>query len=124
MDLLQWFINFLIKKTSFGTIKNEIIPNKKLAEELKKPIIRKFEKRKVHSPSIENIWGNDLADMQLISKVNKGFRFSLCVIDIYSKYAWVISLKDNKGIAITNAFETFLDESNGKPNKVQVDKSI
>ena len=62
--------------------------------------------------------------MQLISKVNKGFRFSLCVIDIYSKYAWVISLTDNKGIAITNAFETFLDESNGKPNKVQVDKSI
>ena len=80
MDLLQWFIHFLIKKTSFGTIKNEIISNKKLAEELKKPIIRKFEKRKVHSPSIENIWGDDLADMQLISKVNKGFRFSLCVL--------------------------------------------
>ena len=70
-----------------------------------KPIIRKFNKRKVQSPFIDNIWGADLADMQLISKFNKGFRFLLCVIDIYSKYAWVIHLKDKKGITITNAFQ-------------------
>ena len=56
--------------------------------------IRKFKKRKVHSPFIDNIWDTDLADMQLISKFNKGFRFLLCVFDIYSKYAWVIRLKD------------------------------
>ena len=90
VDLLQWLINFLIKKTFGGTVKNETIFNKNLAEELHKPIIRKFYKRKVHSPFIDNIWGADLADMQLISKFNKGFRFLLCVIDIYSKYAWVI----------------------------------
>ena len=67
---------------------------KELAEEWHKPIIRKSNKRKVHSPFIDNIWGTDLADMQLISKFNKGFRFLLCVnvIDIYSKYAWVILL--------------------------------
>ena len=64
--------------------------NKELAEELHKPINRKFEKRKVHSSFIDNIWGADLADMQLISKFNKEFRFLLCGIDIYSKYAWVI----------------------------------
>ena len=52
--------------------------------------------RKVHSSFMKNIWGADLADMQLISKFNKGFRFFLCVIDIYSKYAWVIPLKDKK----------------------------
>ena len=52
---------------------------------LHKPIIRKFEKRKVCSGFKDNIWGADLADMQLISKFNKGFRFLLCVIDIFSK---------------------------------------
>ena len=66
---------------------NEIISNKELAEELHKPIIRKFDNRKVHSPFTDNIWGADLADLQLISEFNKGFRFLLCVVDIYSKYA-------------------------------------
>ena len=50
--------------------------------------------------------------MQLISEFNKGFRFLLCVIDIYSKYAWVIPLKDKKGVTITNVFQKSLDESN------------
>ena len=59
--------------------------------------------------------------MQLISNFNKWFRFLLCVIDIYSKYAWVILLKDEKGITITNAFQKILDESNRKPNKIWVD---
>ena len=95
---------------------------RELAEELHKPITRKFNKRKVQSPFINNIWGADLADMQLISKFNKGFRFLLCVIHIYSKYAWVILLKDKKGTTITNAFEKNLKESNRKPNKIWVDK--
>ena len=56
---------------------------------------------------MDNIWDVDPADMQMISKFNKGFRFLLCVIDIYSKYIWVIPSKDEKGIAITNAFEIF-----------------
>ena len=60
--------------------------------------------------------------MQLINKFNKGFRFLLCVIDIYSKYTWVIPLKDKKRITITNAFQNILDESNPKPNKIWVDK--
>ena len=63
------------KKTAGGAVKNENISNKELAEELHRPIIRKSKKRKVHSPFIDNIWGADLADMQLISKFNKGFRF-------------------------------------------------
>ena len=60
--------------------------------------------------------------MQLISKFNKGFRFLLCVIDIFSKYAWVVPLKDKKGISIVNAFQKILEETDSKPNKVWVDK--
>ena len=56
--------------------------------------------------------------MQLISKFNKGFRFLLYVIDIYSKYAWVIFLKDKRGITITNTFQKVLNESKRKPNKI------
>ena len=102
--------------------KNKNISNKKLAEELHKPIIRTFNKRKVESPFIDNIWLADLADMQLISKFNERFRFLLCVIDIYTKYAWVIPLKDKKGITITDAFQKMLKKSNRKPNKIWVDK--
>ena len=72
--------------------------NEQLAEELHKPIIRKFEKRKVYSAFKDNVWAADLADTQLISKFNKGFAFLLCVIDIYSKYAWVVPLKDKKKV--------------------------
>ena len=68
------------------------------------------------------MWGADLADMQLISKFNKGICFSLCVIDIFSKYAWVIPLKDKKDITITNSFLKILGESNRKPNKLWIDK--
>ena len=60
--------------------------------------------------------------MQLLSKYNKGIRFLLCVIDIFSKYAWVIPLKDKKGISIVKAFQSILKHSNRKPNKIWVDK--
>ena len=110
------------KKTPGSGIKIENIANKKLAEESHKPVIRKFYKRKLHSPFIDNIWGIDLADMQLISRFNKGFRFLLCVIDIYSKYAWVIPLKDKKGISITNTLQKTLKQSNHKPDITWVDK--
>ena len=61
--------------------------------------------------------------MQLITKFNKGFRLLLCVIDIYSKYAWGILLKDKTWITITNAFQKFLKESNRNQTKIWVDKA-
>ena len=66
--------------------------------------------------------GVELADMQLINKFNKRFRFLLCVINIFNKYAWVFPLKDKKGISIVDAFRKILDDSNRKPNKIWVDK--
>ena len=101
----------------------KLIPeNKQLANELHKPIIRKFEKRRVYSTFKDNICDVDLADMQLLSKYNKGIRFLLCAIDIFSKYAWVAPLKDKKGISIVKAFQSILKQSNRKPNKIWVDK--
>ena len=62
--------------------------------------------------------------MQLLSKYKKGIRFLLCVIDIFSKYAWVVPLKDKKGISIVKAFQIILKQSNKKPNKIWVDKDL
>ena len=84
--------------------------------------MRKFKKIIVYSGFKNNIWGTDLADMQLINKFNKGFRFLLCVIDIFSKYAWVVPLKDKKGASTVNAFQKRLDKSGRKSNKIWVDK--
>ena len=101
----------------------KLIPeNEQLTNELHKPIIRNFEKRKVYSTFKDNIWCVDLADMQLLSKYNKGIRFLLCVIDIFSKYAWIVPLKDKKGISIVKAFQIILKQSKRKPNKIWVDK--
>ena len=80
------------------------MPKQQLAEELHKPSIRKFEKRNVYPSFKDNVWGVDLANMQLIDKFNKGCRYFSCVIDIYSKHAWFVSLKDKKGVTISSAF--------------------
>ena len=96
--------------------------NSELANELHQPIIRKFKKRKVYSSFKDNIWGVDLADMQLISKYNKGIRYLLCVLDLFSKYAFVVPLKDKKGSSIVDAFQSILNKSKRKPNKIWVDQ--
>ena len=117
---------FFDRKSAGSGVKHgntKITPqNQQLAEELHEPITRKFEKRKVHAAFKDNIWGADLADMQLLSRCNKGIRFLSCVIDIFSKYAWVVPLKDKKGISIVKAFQSILKQSNRKPNKIWVDK--
>ena len=81
-----------------------------------------LEKRKVDLSFIDNIWGADLADMELMSKFHEGFQFLLSVIDIYSKYAWIFPLKDSNGITITKAFQEIFDEVGRKLNKTRLDK--
>ena len=104
------------------TVGSGVNENIKLANELHKPIIRKFNKRKAYLSFKDNIWGADLADMQLLSKFNKGIKYLLCVIDLFSKYAFVVPLKDKKGISIVNAFQSISNKSTRKPNKIWVDK--
>ena len=86
--------NFFDKKSSGSCIANE--PSYQLVNELHKPIIR------------DNIWGVDLADMQSLSKCNKGNKYLLCAIDLFSKYAWVFPLKDKKGTSIVNPFQKII----------------
>ena len=81
--------------------------NEQLAKELHKPIIRNFQKRTVYSGFRDIIWGANLADMQLITKFNKRLRYLLCVIDIFSKHAWVVPLKDKKAVTIVDAFQKY-----------------
>ena len=93
-----------------------------LADELHKPVIKKFNKKKVYSKFKDNIWGVDLADMQSLSRKNKGIKYLLCVIDLFSKYTFVVPLKDKKGISIVNVFDKIIKQSNRKPNRIWVDQ--
>ena len=108
-ELASMVYKFFDKKSQGSGLANNK-ENIQLADELHKPFIRKFKKRKVYSSIRDKIWGLDLPDMQLLSKFNKGFRFLLYVVDIFSKYAWVIPLKDKKGISIANGFQKILHD--------------
>ena len=116
--LASMVYKFFDKKSTGSGISSSSI----LADELHKPIIRKFEKRKVYSQFKDNTWRVDLADMQSLSRKNKGIKYLLCVIDFYRKYAFVIPLKDKKGISILNAFDKIIKQYNRKPNKIWVDQ--
>ena len=104
---------FFDQKSEESGIANEL--NYQLANGLHKPIIRKLKKRKVYSSFRDNIWGVDLADMQSLSKYNKGIKYLLCAIDLFSKYAWVVPIKDKKGPSIVNAFKKIISKC--KPNE-------
>ena len=106
-----------LERSSLERMGGGIASSSILANELHKPIIKKFDKRKVYSQFKDNIWGVDLVDMQSLSTKNKGIKYLLCAIDLYSKYAFVVPLKDKKGISIVNAFDKIIKQSHRKPNK-------
>ena len=91
-----------------------------LADELHRPVKRKFKKRQVFVRDIDEIWAADLADMSAFSKDNKGFKFLLLVIDIFSKYGWIIPLKNKEGLTVANALKSIFEER--KPEKLWTDK--
>ena len=104
--LASMVYKFFNKKSSGSDIAN--VPNYQLANELHKPIIRKFKERKIYSFYRDNIWGVDLADMQSLSKYYKGNKYLLCAIDMFNKYAWVVPLKDKKRVSIVNVFQKII----------------
>ena len=93
-----------------------------------KPIRRKFVKRRViitgknTGSSIDNTWTADLVDIQPYSRWNKGYKYLLTVLDVFSKYAWVAPIKDKKGETITNAFSGIINKSKRKPAYLWTDK--
>ena len=91
-----------------------------MADELHKPVLRKFPKRRVYVNGIDHVWAADLVDMQAFSKQNKGVKYLLAVIDIFSKYAWLIPLKDKTGTSVADALKTLFKMR--KPEKMWVDK--
>ena len=76
----------------------------------------------MYSSFKDNIWDCDLADMQLLSKYNKGFRYVLCAIDLFIKYAFIVSLKHKKGVSIVNEFQSILNSTKIKPNEIWLDQ--
>jgi len=93
-----------------------------LADELHKPIIKNFPKRKVFVNGIDKIWSADLVEMQAFSKFNRGVRYLLIVIDVFSKYGWMLPLKDKTGKSVTDAFKEIFKKSKRKPEKLWTDK--
>ena len=100
--LASMVYKFFDKKSSGGGIDTE--PNYQFANDFHRQIIRKLKRWKVYSSFRDNIWGVVLADMQSLSKYNKGIKYLLFAIDLFSKYAWVVPLKGKRGISIVNAF--------------------
>ena len=96
--------------------------SQQLAEELHKPITRNFRKRRVISYGIDKIWAADLVEIQKFSKWNKGIKYLLMVIDVFSKYGWIVPLKDKKTESVSSAFDTIFKKSKRQPEKLWTDK--
>ena len=99
----------------------EISWQQQLADELHQPIKRNFTRRRVIVNGIDKIWCSDLVEMQQFSKWNKGYRYLLMVLDLFSKYGWIVPLKDKKGETVIEAFKTIFEESR-KPQYLWTDK--
>ncbi|XP_065679832.1 uncharacterized protein LOC136094147 [Hydra vulgaris] len=99
-----------------------------LANELHKLVIKHFRKRKVLSNGIDDIWAADLVDMQAYSKFNNGIKYLLVVIDIFSKYGWIIPLKSKTAIEVAHAFNKIFKDRKctnlAKAPKLWVDKGL
>jgi len=93
-----------------------------LAEELHRPVVKRFRKRKVEVKGIDEIWAADLVDMQSLAKYNDDIKYLLTVIDVVSKYGWIVPLKDKSGISTADGFTKIFSSSGRKPGKVWVDK--
>lgn len=110
------------KCSECGSKKNRFIGGltNKLADELHHRVIKKFPKRRVYVNSIDQTWAVDLADMQQYSKQNKHYKYLLAVIDVFSKYGWLIPLKNKTGVTVSEAFKTLFKER--KPMYIWSDK--
>ena len=89
---------------------------------LKKPVIKKFTRRKVYARRNDNIWAVNLTEMESQSSKNENIKYLLCMVHIFTKYAWVKLLKAEKGKTVLNAVIEIVSESNHNPNNLWVDQ--
>jgi transposase InsO family protein len=119
------FVSGIMKtKAKFG-LGLEAVPaawNEELANELHAPVKRKFQRRRVISYGVDDVWSCDLVEMQEWSKQNKGYRYMLNVVDVFSKYAWSVKLLDKKGKTVLEAFKQIVESSGRKPGHIWVDE--
>ena len=113
----MWSINFFDKNTVLGVSVNE-----ELAKELRKIVNKKFKKRKFYSGFKDFGQAADLAEMGSLSSKNSCVKYLLCVIDVFTKYVWVKTLKDEKVKAVPHGLIEIIEESKRKPNKLWVDQ--
>ena len=121
-ELASMVYKFFEKKSSGSGVDGK--PNYQLANELHRQIIRKCKWRKVYSSFRDNIWGADLADIQSLSKYNKGINYLLCAIYLFCKYAWVAPLKDKIWISIVYAFQKIISKGKKKQIKYVLNKVV
>ena len=93
-----------------------------LTDELHKPVKRKFEKRQVFVRNVDDIWAADLVDMQYYSRTNKGFKYILMIIDVFSKYGWAIPLKNKTSAEVVRAFTELWNSGQKPPKYLWTDK--
>ena len=98
------------------------VMSEELADELHKPIRKKFARRRVISNHVDDIWAADLVDMQYYSRSNKGYKYILMIIDVFSKYGWAEPLKNKKGVEIVGAFTKIWNSGQTPPKRLWTDK--
>ena len=109
------------KRFGMGLKKGERVSwSSPLATELHKPVIKNFPKQKVYVNGIDKIWAADLVDMQAFSRLNRGVKYLLTVIDVFSKYGWMLPLKDKTGVSVVKAMKESFKQR--KPEKLWTDK--
>ena len=118
-ELTSMVFKFFDEKCSESGVDDE--PNFPLAKDLQRQNIRKFRRRKVYSLFRDHSWGVGLVDMQSLRKHNKGIKYLLCAIDLFSKYTWVVPLKDKREISTVNAFRKIVLKGRN-PSKIWIDQ--
>ena len=93
-----------------------------LTDELHRPVKRKFEKRQVLVRNVDDTWAADLVDMQYYSRTNKGFKYILMIIDVFSKYGWAIPLKNKTSAEVVRAFTELWNSGQKPPKYLWTDK--
>ena len=124
----MWWISKRVSKycleglKAIATSKTGASVNEEIDKELNKPVINKFNRKRVYSKVKDNIWAADLAEMGWLSSKNRGVKYLLCVIDVFTKHSWIKPLEDKNAKTVIHGFIGKVNESKSQPKKLWVDQ--